>query len=175
LQVLFASTPAPVQHRSASRCSWGAFCVLCPLPLVQELGTIEQSLAPCPCIYLQGFMAMGEWDSPESPLLHVEHPQLSHPLFPVELVLSSSEWLFTKLFSVCSGLPCTGGTITGPSTPGVASPLLSRGVGSILMTKTPMLCLVHLRIPSSSLMGRAHYCLMFNLVSTRTPRSFLSF
>lgn len=46
-------------------------------------------------------------------------------------VLSPTSWPFTGLYLVCLCLSCTGSSRTGPSTIGVASPVLNRGVGSL--------------------------------------------
>ena len=67
---------------------------------------------------------------------------------------------------VSPGLFCTGEPRTGPSTPGVASPVPSRG------DPWAIPCLMQPRIPFASFAVRAHCCLLFNLVFIRIPTSF---
>jgi len=73
---------------------------------------------------------------PEPSLLQAEQPQFPQPFLigrgvPVP---SPSLWPFAGLSPVCPCLSRTGEPRTGHSTPGEASPVLSRGEGSHLST-----------------------------------------
>lgn len=83
---------------------------------------------------------------------------------------SPSLWPFTGFSPECPGLSSNGEPRTRHSTPGMASPVLKGGksaqpAASILPTAA--------QNTISFLCCKAHYWLMFTLVSTRTPRTFL--
>ena len=108
---------------------------LCSLPLVLHWGPLERV-----CLHPLCTLPLGidtHWWGPpwtfSSPGWAV--PALS--AFPHRTdapVPSSSLWPFDGLSLVCPCLSCTGEPRTGPSAPGVASPLLSTGEGSPPLT-----------------------------------------
>ena len=108
---------------------WSHLCFsVCPLPLVLLLDTTEKSLAPSslhpPFRRLCTLMRF-----PKPSLLQAEQSRLSWPLLIGEMLLSLHH-LCGPLLDSPQYVSCTGETRTGPVTPGVALPVLSRGEGT---------------------------------------------
>ena len=103
---------------------------LCPLPLFLLLGIAQKSLA------LPSFVPPFKYsDPPEPSLLQTKQSHLSQPLIIRDMLQSFHHLCGPSLYSLQSvHVSHTGKPRTGHSTPGVASPLQSRGEGSPPLT-----------------------------------------
>lgn len=121
LRATCASAPSSTQRRSTSWQSEGTSRVLV---CAHSLLSYHWAL----CTHPSGINTHW-WDLPEPPHLQAEQPQLSaSPHRRGSPVPSSSWWHSVGLSPICPCHSCTGEPSTGPSTPGVASPVLSREI-----------------------------------------------
>lgn len=80
----------------------------------------------------------------------------------------SSWWLYAGLFPICPHFSCAEGDQSECSTPRAVSSMLGRGKGRVSLH-----CLMKPRILLVFLAARAYFWLVFNLIPTRPPGSFL--